>query len=172
MNKDLMREIYDAYAKEINLYLYSLCKNSALAEDLMHDVFVQAIMSLSDDHPNFRAWLYKVAHNLCINRLRKDNRLDFRDSIPEDGSGHFGSSDDALADMLTTERNRTLYRCMNKLPDLHREILFMEYFSEMNHKEIAVALDLSPNNVRVIAHRARKELKSMLEKEEEDDHEL
>ena len=48
----------------------------------------------------------------------------------------------------------------------------MEYFSEMNHKEIAVALDLSPNNVRVIAHRARKELKSMLEKEEEDDHEL
>lgn len=61
---------------------------------------------------------------------------------------------------------------MNKLPDLHREILFMEYFSEMNHKEIAVALDLSPNNVRVIAHRARKELKSMLEKEEEDDHEL
>lgn len=138
----------------------------------MHDVFVQAIMSLSDDHPNFRAWLYKVAHNLCINRLRKDNRLDFRDSIPEDGSGHFGSSDDALADMLTTERNRTLYRCMNKLSDLHREILFMEYFSEMNHKEIAVALDLSPNNVRVIAHRARKELKSMLEKEEEDDHEL
>ena len=34
MNKDLLREIYDAYAKEINLYLYSLCKNSALAEDL------------------------------------------------------------------------------------------------------------------------------------------
>ena len=42
----------------------------------------------------------------------------------------------------------------------------------MNHKDIAVALGLKPNNVRVIAHRARKELKSMLEKEEEVDDEL
>ncbi len=170
MNKELLHELYFMYAKEIYLYLYSLCKNSSAAEDLMHDVFVQAIMALNDDHPNFRAWLYKVAHNLCINRLRKEQRLDYRNDMSDDGAT--GITDDILTDILKTERHRTLYKCMDRLPAVQKEVLFMEYFSEMNHKDIAVALGLKPNNVRVIAHRARKELKSMLEKEEEVDDEL
>lgn len=166
MNKDLLHEIYSVYAEEIGLYLYSLCKDPALTEDLMHDVFLQALMSLHDDHPNFRAWLYKVAHNLCINRLRKDTRLDFRATLSDESSSVFGKSDDILTGLLATERNKLLYRCLNKLPDLHKEILFMEYFSEMNIKDIAAALDLNPNNVRVIAHRARRELRSLIEEEE------
>lgn len=41
------------------------------AEDLMQEVFVKALLSLKDEHTNFRAWLYKVAHNLCINEMKK-----------------------------------------------------------------------------------------------------
>lgn len=71
MNHDLLERIYEAYANEIRLYLYSLCGSMPQAEDLMQEVFVKALLSLKDEHTNFRAWLYKVAHNLCINEMKK-----------------------------------------------------------------------------------------------------
>lgn len=40
----------------------------------MQDVFLKALLSLSDSHTNIRAWLYKVARNTCLNELRKRNR--------------------------------------------------------------------------------------------------
>ena len=172
MNRDLLQEIYFEYAQEIYLYIYSLCRNEAAAEDLMHDVFVQALMTLSDDHPNFRAWLYKVAHNLCRNMLRS---REYRHSNLIHESAGDDNACDVLDDMLKTERKRQLYLCINRLPALQKEIIFMEYFTDMDCSEIASALDMSQSNVRVVAHRARKKLKLLLERAEkkgDDKHEL
>ena len=74
MDSEMLRQFYGRYASEIYLYLYSLCKSRELAEDLMQDVFLKALLSLSDSHTNIRAWLYKVARNTCLNELRKRNR--------------------------------------------------------------------------------------------------
>lgn len=167
MNRDLLQLIYSKYAKEIYLYLYSLCKNHSMSEDLMQDVFVKAIISLGNDHPNFRAWLYKVAHNLCINRLRKEQRIELYDEIPDKHTICDITREDGLSDLLESEKNMTLYKYINMLPAMQREVIFMEYFSELNHTEIASALNIKPGNVRVIAHRARKELKNLLEGEKD-----
>lgn len=165
MDQDLLRLIYSKYAKEIYLYLYSLCKSHSMSEELVQDVFVKAIISLSDDHPNFRAWLYKVAHNLCINRLRKEQRIELYDEIPDKYNHSEISCEDGLSNLLESEKNMNLYRCLNRLPAIQREVIFMEYFSELDHTEIASALNIKPGNVRVIAHRARKELRNLLEGE-------
>ena len=63
MEKHLLSQLYQTYGREIYLYLFSLCKNSELAEDLMQETFVKALLSLSDSHKNMRAWLYLVARN-------------------------------------------------------------------------------------------------------------
>ena len=47
MNRDLLEKIYTLYAEELRLYLYSLCRDAAVAEDLMQDVFVKALMKCS-----------------------------------------------------------------------------------------------------------------------------
>lgn len=49
------------------------------------------------------------------------------------------------------------------LPRRQREILELYYFSEMSFKEIAVLLQLTPENVRVLAHRGKKALKMYME---------
>ena len=74
MDSEMLCQFYRCYASEIYLYLYSLCKNRELAEDLMQEVFLKALLSLSDAHTNMRAWLYKVARNTCLNELRRTNR--------------------------------------------------------------------------------------------------
>ena len=50
MKNDALEELYLRYHKEILLYLYSLCKNMQLSEDLCQDTFVKALLSLSEKH--------------------------------------------------------------------------------------------------------------------------
>ena len=45
MDSEMLRQFYGRYATEIYLYLYSLCKSRELAEDLMQDVFLKALLS-------------------------------------------------------------------------------------------------------------------------------
>lgn len=57
MDRDILRQFYRRYSREIYLYLYSLCKSRETAEDLMQEVFLKALLSLPDQNENLRAWL-------------------------------------------------------------------------------------------------------------------
>ena len=59
-----------------------------------------------------------------------------------------------------------LYEAMLKLPDRQREILELFYFSEMSMKQIAEIMKLTPQNVRVLAYRAKKQLREDMEVKE------
>lgn len=65
--------------------------------------------------------------------------------------------------ILMDEEKKVLYEGMLSLPIRQREILELFYFSEMSVREIAFFLRLSQENVRVLAHRARKALKKYME---------
>jgi len=161
VEKQLLHKLYHAYQKEIYLYLYSLCKNKDLAEDLMQETFLKAILSLKDEHTNMRAWLYMVARNLYFNCKKKENRivlLDHGEDFLSEESSH-----GMLEKVLISERNRLLFNALFYLSDITREVLTMQYYCELSQKEIAALLKLTPENVRVLAYRGRKELKLYLE---------
>lgn len=71
MNNDALRQLYERYSREIYLYLLSLCKDGRLAEDLMQETFLKALLSLDETHANLRAWLYTVARNLFYDGARR-----------------------------------------------------------------------------------------------------
>ena len=158
MDREMLRLFYQRYSREIYLYLYSRCKNREAAEDMMQEVFLKALLSWNDENGNLRAWLYKVARNICMNHLKKAGR--------ETGMGEKEIRDTDLSPdekYIMDEEKRTLYQGMLTLPVRQREIRELFYFSEMSMKEIAVFLRLSPENVRVLAFRAKKALKSYME---------
>lgn len=154
----MLRQFYLRYAREIYLYLYSLCKSAETAEDLMQEVFLKALLSWDDTGGNLRAWLYKVARNRCLNELRAKKH----ETVMEEMT----LADEAPSPVekyLKDERKRALYQGMMTLPQRQREILELYYFSEMSMKEIAVFLKVTPENVRVLAHRAKKNLRAYME---------
>lgn len=161
MDKRILSHLYKAYQKEIFLYLFTLCKNKDMAEDLMQETFMKAILSLPDDHTNMRAWLYRVARNLYFNDRKKDRRnipLEIvEDKLYEDSSNRM------LEHLITDESKRLLFLALQHLSNLKREILTMQYYGDLSQKEIAALLKLTPENVRVLAYRAKRELKIYLE---------
>lgn len=161
MDNYILLKLYKAYQKEIYLYLYSLCGDKDLAEDLTQETFMKAILSLSDEHSNMRAWLYMVARNLYFNHRKRESRNMPLDEI--EASIHDNSSNEILDRLIADERNRLLFKALQHLSELKREILTMQYFGHLSQKEIAALLKLTPENIRVLAYRGKKELKLYLE---------
>ena len=65
--------------------------------------------------------------------------------------------------ILEEENRRILYQAIRRLEVKKREVIQMQYFGGMSQKEIAAVLHITPENVRVLAYRAKKELKKDLE---------
>ncbi|MDO5411296.1 MAG: sigma-70 family RNA polymerase sigma factor [Lachnospiraceae bacterium] len=158
MDGEMLRLFYERYSREIFLYLYSLCQNREAAQDLMQEVFLKALLSFEDADGNLRAWLYKVARNTCFNYLRAAKRETWIDEMV-----FAGVTSSLVEDLILEEQKRALYQGMMCLPQRQREILELYYFSEMSIKEIAFFLKLTPENVRVLAHRAKKKLRKYME---------
>lgn len=157
---DALRELYMKYQKAIYLYLYAMCHNPAVAEDLTQDTFVKALLSLAEGHGNIKAWLYMVARNLYLNHRKSEKRNISWDEVQyqEDIAG-----DSLLAEIICSEKYKLLFQGINQLSANKREILQLQYFSGLTQKEIAAILGLSDANVRVLALRAKRELKCFLE---------
>ena len=160
MDGRLLAELYEKYREEILLYVYSLCHSMEAAEDITQEVFVKAILSLSDHHENFRAWLYTVARNLTFNHSRKN--VNKAKAVEELKHGPTAEPD-ISEKVVMKEQYRELYDAIGKLNENYREILIMQYFSNMQLKEVAEVLGISHGNARILAHRARGKLKEILE---------
>lgn len=161
MQKQLLQKLYIKYQKEIYLYLFSLCRNRDIAEDLMQETFLKALLSLTDEHTNMRAWLYTVARNLYFNYRNRERR-----NVPLEEIGDTLCDEEGvnvLNQLLADERLRLLYQALQHIGEQKREILTLQYYGGLSQKEIAVLLKISPENVRVLAHRGKRELKKYME---------
>jgi len=160
MDGRLLAELYEKYREEILLYVYSLCHSMEAAEDITQEVFVKAILTLPDHHDNFRAWLYKVARNLTFNQSRKNvNKAKAAEKLRHSTA----VEPDISEKVILKERYRELYIAIGKLSDEYREILIMQYFGNMQLKEIAEVLGISYGNARILAYRARNKLRGIME---------
>ncbi len=161
MQKQLLQKLYIKYQKEIYLYLFSLCRNRDIAEDLMQETFLKALLSLKDEHTNMRAWLYTVARNLYFNYRNRERR-----NVPLEEIGDTLCDEEGvnlLNQLFADERLRLLYQALQHIGEQKREILTLQYYGGLSQKEIAVLLKISPENVRVLAHRGKRELKKYME---------
>ena len=161
MEQKLLTLVYEKYHRELYLYIYSLSRNHHIAEDLTQETFLKALLSLPEEHGNIRAWLYMVARNLFFNYREKASR----NVSLEEGMKRSDEEKDLLANMIENERKLQLYQALKKLDMKKREILLLQYFGDLSQKEIAAVLHITPENVRVLAYRAKKELKKYMEQQ-------
>lgn len=185
MNGQMLRQLYEMYGRELFLYLYSLCENRELAEDLTQETFVKALLSLSEEHTNMRAWLYVVARNLYYSAYRKTKKeVLWEQTLLEETGGTppgeetgkmprgkaknlFGRAPEQEKELLDRfiqkEEYQLLYVALSRLKPIKREVLELQYFGGMPLKQIAAILNMKPEHVRVLSHRAKQEIRKYME---------
>lgn len=99
-------------------------------------------------------WLYRVTHNLCIDRLRRR-----RPSAPlEDVAEPPDPAPSVLARLAQTEQARSLASAIVGLPDRQRRALVLRHFEGLGNPAIAERLDCSVEAVESLLARARRQL--------------
>jgi len=145
--------IHDRYRQRLFVYSRQMLGGSRQdAEDALQDVFMRAYSSLciSDRPVSLRAWLYRVAHNRCIDHLR-------RPAPP--AIDLFETSRRPLHDpTVEAERREDLRRLIEdvrRLPDQQRSALLMREMDGLSYAELSEALGVSLQAVKSLLVRAR-----------------
>ena len=159
MHSDILEELYRQYYGAAMLYVLSLCRDRTLAEELVHDAFVKAYLSLPDDAPSFPYWLMKVCRNLYYDYARR-RKWAADAPVPE-------GIDEETPELLLLRKEETavLWRSIHRLERTDRELVVLHYFAGRPLPELAALLGISPAATRQRLHRARGKLRKIMEED-------
>ena len=181
--KRLKKRDESAFSQLVRLHknrVYNLClrmlSNSAEAEDIAQDVFVRAFMSIGSfrEEAKLSTWLYRIAVNLCKNRLKYQARRHFKahtalDAVTERtagaGSGRTTGEPEARPDEIL-EGNRAearIQRALMAVDEEFRRLLVLRDIQGMTYIDIMKVTGLPEGTVKSRLHRARNALQRAYE---------
>jgi RNA polymerase sigma factor (sigma-70 family) len=153
---DAMTEIDRRYRDRLLAYVRRMSAG-ADAEDVVQDVLARAYLSLrGDDRPMaLRAWLYRVAHNRCLDLLRRPAPV-LTDNLEIGTGARTGLS---LAEQVAgRERLRQVVADIQGLPDQQRSALIIRELEGLSYEELAEALETTVPAIKSLLVRARMNL--------------
>lgn len=156
-------KLYDTYVTRIYRFVFLKVSNKHDAEDLTHQVFMSAWESIGRFEFRgfpFSSWLYRIAGNAVIDFYRTSHsHLDI-EAVPEERFAETPRIDLAL------DRTQELDLVKSVIPKLEpdqQNVLIMKFVDDLSNKEIAQALSKTEGAIRVIQHRALKQLRKHLD---------
>ncbi|WP_306642278.1 RNA polymerase sigma factor [Sanyastnella coralliicola] len=147
--------LYDRYAEKVYHKCISFVKDTDLAQDLAHDIFIKTFVNLSrfTHKSRFSTWLYSLTYNFCIDYLRKNNKVRYESddqlvNIPND-------EDDRNEKELLSLKASRLASVLDLISPDDKAILLMKYQDDMSVKDLEAALEISESAVKMRVKRAR-----------------
>jgi RNA polymerase sigma-70 factor (ECF subfamily) len=134
-----------------------MSRNDADAEEITQETFLRCFRSLDSFHGDsrFGTWLYRVAMNEALMRLRAERRRPTQSLEGVQALAGDPSADDLVDDKRLLERVR---EALGRIDEARRAALVLRDLEELSAEEAGEILGVSPETVRQRAHRARLEL--------------
>lgn len=159
-DKNKFIESYDAYADAIFRYCLFRVSDRERAKELMQETFTRTWEYLQKDNniENIRAFLYKVAHNLCVNEYAHPKMYSLDEMKKNINFDPEGENADSL------EHSSEITLLLDKmmlLSEDERNLLTMRYIDDLQVLEIAELLEMLPNTISVKLRRAQDSLRKL-----------
>ncbi|MEI5909334.1 RNA polymerase sigma factor SigW [Bacillus spongiae] len=177
--KQVMKGDQNAFAEIVELYkdkVFQICfrmlGNRHEAEDMAQEAFVKAYMNIHtfQQHRKFSTWLFRIATNLCIDRIRKKKPDYYLDAEVTGTEGLTMYSQLSTGEPLPEEEvesmelQEVIQKAISKLPEKYRSVIVLKYIEELPLKEISEILDMPLGTVKTRIHRGREALRKQLRK--------
>ena len=174
---DAFSSLVRRYEAKARRYSYRMFRDSQVAEDVAQEVFLKLYRNADKYRPTgrFNTYFYRVLANLCYDRLRFEKRravvrgntmdgltLDsHEDGSGSGGNGRFPSPEEA---MRSKEDQAAVRQAVAGLSENLKRALVLREFEGLKYREIAETMGVSLNEVKVLIHRARKQVAKRLTK--------
>jgi RNA polymerase sigma-70 factor, ECF subfamily len=159
--EDRLAGLYEEYYNKIAHYAYVRIGNKTEAEDIAGEVFLKALKSLKSYEERglpMQAWIFKIAHNLVVDHLRKVSKLTMVAIDNVEIKSENDPEDTALIN-LEMERVKT---AMQGLTEEQREVLRLRFFGGLTSREAGDVLNKSDGAVREMQRAALVKLRQLL----------
>ncbi|MCG8407146.1 MAG: RNA polymerase sigma factor [Phycisphaerales bacterium] len=166
------------YSSALFQFVARFVRNTAGAEDVVQETFVQVHQSASgfDRNRRFRPWLFTIAANKARDQLRgRVRKREVSLSVPQGASDDeesvsyldfFSDDSNSPSDILETDEQQALVRkIVSQMPDHLREVLVLGYYQRFPYKEIAEVLSIPLGTVKSRLHAAVSHFAAAYEKE-------
>lgn len=165
-NRAAFGTLYRRYLDRVYGYAFYLLGDHHDAEDVTERTFVAALAGIGafrDEGASFRSWLFRIAHNQVANALRARGRRSAASlEVVEEP---ISTAADPAAAVTAADEARELRRALATLSDDRRQVIVLRFVDGLSTREIGVVLGRSEGAVRVLQHRALRELATALDHE-------
>lgn len=145
-------EIYKDNYLLVYKYLLSITHNEDLSEELTQETFYKAVLNISKfkNKCKLSTWLCTIAKNLWIDEIKKKNRFT-----------QFDNNDVIITEdeFLEKEERLQLFKSIQKLDTLTRDVIYLKIRGDLSYKEIAEIMNTNENWVRVTFYRGKEKIK-------------
>ena len=135
-----MEEIYKQYSNTVYKYLFCLTHNEDVAEDLTQETFAIAVKEINKFKGNCKVsvWLCQIAKHLWYKKLKKENKQ--KNISFEELENEVIESETTEDIIFKKEENLSLYKNIQKLDNISREIIYLRMFGNLSFIEIGEIL--------------------------------
>lgn len=144
--------MYRAHVDEVYRYVFRRCRDHALAEDVVHDVFTTVARTVDEPADISIGWLKRVARNQLIDIIRRNDNYERKLRLLNAATAR--PSDTAT---------ETLGAALDLLAPINRVVLTLRYLDGLSIAEISEALNRPPKGVEALITRSRAALRLALE---------
>lgn len=162
-----MTEFEKIYKDNFSLvyrYVFSLCRNESLAEEITQEAFYKAMKHLDkfDGNCKLDVWLCQIAKNTYYTVWKKQKK-----TVNQEQFDILETSDATFESKFSDkETSRLLHRFLHELKEPYKEVFSLRVFGELPFSQIGELFGKTDSWARLIFHRAKIELRRRLDEEE------
>ncbi len=169
-DKEALSKLVNTYSERIYNLALRILRNREEAEDVLQETFITVLEKLHsfDGRSSFFTWIYRIATNASLMRLRKKKLVyqqisddpDFQESV--ESRVFVDWSQDPSVDLFDRETKKKLDAAINELSDIYRSVFILRDIEGLSIKETSAILNITEENVKIRLRRARQYLRDIL----------
>lgn len=163
-DKNALAEIIREYRDGLVLYIGSFTDNICIAEEIAEEVFIKLYVNKPrfSGKSSFKTWLYSIGRFTAIDYIRKNKKVV---SSPIEEFYSLADNEEIERNYIKNEQKIMLHRTIKKLKQDYRQVLYLIYFEGFDTSQTAGIMHKTNRQITYLLYRAKKSLKSELEKE-------
>ena len=166
-DRSAYQTIVRQHLKSISHYAYRLLGNKKDTEDISQETFLKLWVNAAKWQPEkakLSTWLHTIAHNLCVDYLRKQARTQTRENLDNEIETELQQRQELDERDAALDQNAQLELAISALPENQRSALMLCHFSGFSNKEAAAIMNVSVKALESVIARAKRTLRKTLGK--------
>ncbi len=156
-------EVYEQHYERVRGVILGSVKNRWVADDLVQETFLRVLQNLAKvrDQAKLSSWIFRIATNLCQDYFRSPSRKLI--PIEDNPAGELPGESSLEKEIEKYQTSLLVQDLIKLLPEPMRQVIFLCDIKEESQQETAEVLGITLDNLKVRLHRARKQLKAIIE---------